>query len=103
MFEHTWGPMLRTDPDRQSLEHIPSYVAVRSDTGLLVRVDLHHGPDVTDHAWESYDLTAASYERTNAYGDPAYADEIAALTRSVDRFDRCSRHVRGDAVPDRCR
>ena len=107
VIEHTWGPTLSSDPDRplgrQPLEHIPSYVAARSETGLLVRVDLDNDPVATDHAWEFYDLTTARYERTNVHADPAYADEIAALKREIARFDRCSRHVRDAAVPDRCR
>lgn len=107
VLEHTWGPTLRSDPDlppgRPSIEHIPSYVAARSATGLLVRVDLDNDPVAQDLAWEFYDLTAAAYERVNAYGDPAHAAEVGRLRAAIERFDRCSVHVRDDAVPASCR
>ena len=52
------------------MDLIPSYVAVRSRDGLLVRLDLDPSWDGTDVAWEYYDYRDAAYERTNTFTDP---------------------------------
>jgi arylsulfatase A-like enzyme len=107
VFEHTWGPSLRGDPDRAFaggiLDIIPSYVAVRGRTGLLVRVDLDNSWESTSYAWEYYDYTEAAYERRNAFADPEHAGEIAGLRTVIDRFDGCREYTRNERVPLRCR
>ena len=73
-FEHTWAPSLGFDPDRPysggTLDVIPSYTAVRSKDGLLVRLDLDPDWAATDIAWEFYSYAEAPYERTNRVRRP---------------------------------
>lgn len=106
-FEHTWARALGTDPDAfyagGAMDLVPSYVAVRSRTGLLVRLDLDHSWEGVEHAWEFYDYTRVGWERTNQYADPRHRDEIALLTRKLRQFDRCTSATRDDTVPVRCR
>jgi len=106
-FDHTYAPSLGFDPDAAyaggSMDLIPSYVAVRSRTALLVRLDLDPSWEGVKHAWEFYDYTDVGWERTNEYGDPEHAEEIARLTSKLEQFDECAAHTRGDAVPNRCR
>ncbi|MAS56834.1 MAG: hypothetical protein CMJ44_19815 [Pimelobacter sp.] len=57
--EHTYGPVLPGEPDADlgsggRLDIIPSYVAVRGEEGLLVRVDLDPTFYGDDFAWELY-------------------------------------------------
>lgn len=106
-FEHTWARSLGTDPDAMyaggTMDLIPSYVAVRSRTGLLVRFDLDPDWEGLDPAWEYYDYTDTGWERTNQYGDPAHRSEIALLTRRLARFDHCTATTGDDPVPRQCR
>lgn len=58
-FEHRQGPVRPGEPDADlgsggRLDAIPSYVAVRSARGLLVRVDLERAWATEDFAWELY-------------------------------------------------
>jgi hypothetical protein len=101
--EHTWSD-IAGDPDRPAYleDKIPSYVAVRSRSSLLVRYDLDPDPRVDQHAWEFYDYDEADFERTNEYAASEHSAEVARLTRRIEWLDRCSR-VRGDdPVPARC-
>ena len=55
--EHRQGPVLPWEPDADAgsggrLDSIPSYVAVRSERGLLVRVDLERDWESHDYAWD---------------------------------------------------
>ncbi len=57
--EHRQGPLLPGEPDADigsggRLDGIPSYTAVRSARGLLVRVDLDRAWTTRDYAWELY-------------------------------------------------
>ena len=105
--EHTWAPSLGFDPDRPyaggTLDLIPSYVAVRSRDGLLVRLDLDPDWERTDIAWEFYSYAEAPFERTNRVADPAYADEVAALRMRLERFLSCQDTTRDEPVRARCR
>ncbi|MEN8673835.1 sulfatase-like hydrolase/transferase [Nocardioides sp.] len=70
-FEHTQGPVRPGEPDADPgsggrLDAIPSYVAVRSDRGLLVRLDLDKAPGRTDYAWELYRYRRP-WEDTNVF------------------------------------
>jgi hypothetical protein len=106
-FEHTWAPSLGFDPDRPysggTLDVIPSYVAVRSRDGLLVRLDLDPDWVGTDIAWEFYSYAEAPYERTNRFADPAYADQVAALSKRLERFLMCQETTRDQPVRAGCR
>ena len=76
-FEHTFSRAAPgDDPDRPftggGLNVIPSYVAVRSRTALLVRNDLDRRWGRHRYAYELYDYTVDSpaWERTNRTPTP---------------------------------
>ncbi len=106
-FEHTFS---RTqpgkDPDRPytggGLNAIPSYVAVRSRTALLVRNDLDRRWGHADHAYEFYDYSVQSSERINQFDDRAYASEVATLMAKLQEFDACHQLQGGDPVTPEC-
>ena len=105
--EHTWAPSLGFDPDRPysggTLDLIPSYVAVRSRDGLLVRLDLDPDWEGVDEAWEFYSYADAPYERTNRFADPAHAGEVRVLKRRLERFLDCQDATRDQRVRAGCR
>jgi arylsulfatase A-like enzyme len=107
-FEHTFSrSQPGADPDRAftggGLNVIPSYVAVRSRTSLLVRNDLDRRWGRHRYAYEFYDYTQDRWEKTNRYGDAAHAAEVATLMAKLDEWDSCS-HLRGsDVVPAACK
>ncbi len=103
--EHTWGRKRPDDPDAKggsALGVIPSYVAVRSRTQLLVRFDLDRSA-AQRFVWEFYDLSEQGFEKRNDYGAPRHRRAVRVLTRKIEQLDACSTVVRGDAVPDGCR
>ena len=107
-FEHTAYVAARLDPDAALLDgteyhRIPSYVAVRSRTGLLVRFDLDPTLTGVDTAWGFYDYTRTGWERANEYDKPVHSRRIALLARKLRQFDQCSAVVRAAAVPRECR
>jgi arylsulfatase A-like enzyme len=107
-FEHTFSrSQPGADPDRAftggGLNVIPSYVAVRSRTALLVRNDLDRRWGRHRYAYEFYDYTQDRWEKTNRYDDPAHAVEVATLMAKLDEWDSCSRLRGSDPVPDTCR
>ena len=107
-FEHTNSRgRPGADPDRAftggGLNVIPSYVAVRSRTALLVRNDLDRRWTRHRYAYEFYDYTRRRWEKTNQYADPAHAAEVATLMAKLDEWDSCW-HARDDEpVPAECR
>jgi N-acetylglucosamine-6-sulfatase len=106
-FEHTWAPSLGMDPDKPysggPMDLIPSYVAVRSRTGLLVRLDLDNSWTGTRHAWEFYDYTETPWEKTNTYGARRHRAQVAELKAKLRQFDRCQEFTRSARLPKRCR
>ena len=107
-FEHTFSrSQPGADPDRAftggGLNVIPSYVAVRSRTALLVRNDLDRRWGRHRYAYEFYDYTQDPWEKTNRYDDPAHAAEVATLMAKLDQWDSCSRLRGSEPVPDTCR
>jgi N-acetylglucosamine-6-sulfatase len=93
------------DPDApfdSAIDRIPSYTAVRTRSALLVRFDLDPTSVGVDQAWEFYDYSRVDWERTNTYGRPGHAAQIARLTRKLEQFDACSTFVRDDVVPEEC-
>ncbi len=105
--EHTWAPSLSLDPDAAyaggSMDAIPSYVAVRSRDGLLVRYDLDPSWDDADPALELYDYRGASWERRNVVDDRAARPLLDRLSRRLALFDACTGVTRDDPVPPSCR
>ncbi len=107
-FEHTAYVAARLDPDAALLDgteyhRIPSYVAVRNRTGLLVRFDLDPTLTGVDHAWGFYDYTRTGWEQANEYQKRVHADRIARLAGKLRQFDECSAVIRAAAVPRECR
>jgi N-acetylglucosamine-6-sulfatase len=95
------------DPDLAftggELKRIPSYVAVRGRDALLVRLDLDPDLGGVRNAYEFYSYARRSWEKRNVFGQPKYADQVAALMAKLADFDSCS-EIHGDAaVGDRCR
>jgi N-acetylglucosamine-6-sulfatase len=107
-FEHTFSRSRPgADPDRPftggGLNVIPSYVAVRSRTALLVRDDLDPRWDHHRYAYELYDYTDRAWERTNVYDDPAHAADVETLMGKLDQWDACADLRGADPVPGACR
>jgi N-acetylglucosamine-6-sulfatase len=104
-FEHTWSGLSARDPDSgdRELALIPSYVAVRSSAGLLIRYDYDEASGKASYAWELYDLRAGTEEATNVYADPESAALREELATRLEEFLDCRGFTRSEAVPDRCR
>jgi arylsulfatase A-like enzyme len=107
-FEHTFSRSRPgADPDRAftggGLNVIPSYVAVRSRTALLVRDDLDDRWGHHRYAYEFYSYRDHAWEKTTAYDDPAHGAEVATLMSKLEEWDACSRLRGADAVPLSCR
>ena len=106
-FEHTAQALTKLDPDSalngDELDRIPSYVAVRSRTGLLIRYDMD--TDVRRNAW-AYEFY--SYKNRRLGEDerlrPAAARRrgagAAGQARAVGPVRRASRRPGGPPVPD---
>ena len=83
-------------------QRIPSYVAVRSRNGLLVRYDLDPALTRVDTAWGFYDYTSARWERERIPpARPCAPDRSAEPEAAPVR--RCSAFVRDAAVSRECR
>ncbi|WP_109506765.1 sulfatase-like hydrolase/transferase [Nocardioides speluncae] len=108
-FEHTFARSLAgDDPDAAytggALETIPSYVAVRSRTGLLVRLDLDNSWTGVNYAYEYYDYRYRSWEKTNTFNLPENQGKIRELMKKLDEFDMCvAEATRDEPVSDTCR
>lgn len=105
--EHTAQALTKADPDSalrgDELDRIPSYVAVRSRTGLLVRYDFNNAADRVDYGYEFYPYRNRVWEKTNSFAKPRFASEVAALMAKLKAFDSCSGRSGGDPVPGSCR
>lgn len=105
--EHTWAASLGLDPDAAyaggTMDSIPSYVAVRSRAGLLVRYDLDPSWEGVDPAVELYDYRHASWERRNVAADPAARPLLDRLSRRLARFDVCAAATGDEPVTPGCR
>ena len=84
------------------LARIPSYVAVRSRTGLLVRYDLDPGPGV-ERGYEFYSYRKRSWEKRNDVANPRHRAEVDTLMGKLKGFDRCAGTTGGAAVSPACR
>lgn len=107
--QHTRPPADSSDPDQVGgglVTSIPSYVAVRSPHGVLVRDDFVQFGSTTHNYWyEFYPYSPTrTWERKNEYTNPAYRPQIQALMKRLDRWDQCRAGVSGaDPVSSYCR
>jgi N-acetylglucosamine-6-sulfatase len=105
-FEHT-SATHGDDPDQafsgDELSRIPSYVAVRSRTALLVRYDLDPSAGGVERGYEFYSYAKRSWEKRNDLTNPRHRDEVGLLMGRLAAFDRCARTTRGAAVTAACR
>lgn len=93
-FEHTYAKSMPGEVDSDSgsggtIDIIPSYIAVRSKEGLLVRFDLDKTWSGTRYAWELYNYADAPFEKTNVFArdhDKPYARD---LMRHLLEYDHC--------------
>lgn len=93
--EHTHGPVRRDEPDADAksgggLAAIPSYVAVRSARGLLVRLDLDHSARGTRYAWELYDYRSRSWEERNVFAAHRHDPWVRDLRRRLRAWVGCA-------------
>ena len=104
--EHSLSPPDPNDPDALAgvgVSPVPSFIAIRTESALLVRFDVDPDWVGTDYAWEFYDYTTQPWERVNQFADPTYADEVASLRNRLEDFDAC-RSIELDApVSKECR
>jgi len=103
--EHSWSGEQPGDPDAADAElaTIPTYVAVRSEDGLLVRYAEDRRPDHTSYAWELYDYATGTGEATNVFGTPVAAALQQELRARLRAFLACRTATRDDAVSQECR
>lgn len=93
--EHAHTPVRDGEPDADTgtggrIDALPSYVAVRSERGLLVRLQLSRSWRGASQAWELYDYRRRSWEKTNVYA--AHRDEpwVRDLARRLRDWAGCS-------------
>jgi N-acetylglucosamine-6-sulfatase len=106
-FEHTAQALTKKDPDSalngDELDRIPSYVAVRSRTGLLIRYDFDNAPTRNDFGYEFYPYKNRVWEKTNSFAKPRYAAEVQVLLQKLADFDFCAVQAGNQPVADHCR
>ncbi|MBC2931897.1 sulfatase-like hydrolase/transferase [Nocardioides sp. zg-1228] len=104
--EHTQQSLTGNDPDAAfsgtELDRIPSYTAVRSRTGLLVRFDLDPRPATTTWGYEYYSYKKDAYERRNAFAGKRRSPEVKDLMARLTAFDGC-REAGDQPVSEACR
>lgn len=103
--EHSWSGEQPGDPDAVDAElaTIPTYVAVRSAAGLLVRYDVDRRPGHVAYVWELYDYDGGTGEATNVFGTPGAAALQQQLRDRLRAFLACRSATRDDAVSQECR
>ena len=106
-FEHTAQALSSKDPDSalrgDELDRIPSYVAVRSRTGLLIRYDYDNAARRTTYGYEFYPYKNRVWEKTNAFDQLRHAPEVQALLAKLAAFDDCSGQSGNEPVAGGCR
>ncbi len=92
-FEHTQQTLTGTDPDAafsgSEMDRIPSYTAVRSRTGLLVRLDLDPRRRRTSWGYEFYSYKRHAFEKRNSFANPRRRAEVDLLMAKLAAFDQC--------------
>ncbi len=103
--EHSWSGEQPDDPDAVDAElaSIPTYVAVRSAAGLLIRYDYDRRPGHASYAWELYDYAGGNGEATNVFGRSGAAALQQELRDRLRAFLACRTATRDDAVSQECR
>lgn len=94
-FEHTNNFSAPGDPDpdvipERDIEFVPSYVAVRSARGLLVRVDLDRSWTGVRYAWELYRYDRP-WEDRNVFAEDWRKPWARELRERLLAFDGCER------------
>lgn len=92
-FEHTYAQVQPGEVDLDewvggTLEIIPSYIAVRGDRGLLVRLDLDPSWRGTDYAWELYRYDVPHEDR-NVFAEDHDKPWARDLMRRLEAYDDC--------------
>ncbi len=104
-FEHTAQALTKADPDAalngDELDRVPSYVAVRSRSGLLIRYDLDNSTK-TDYGYEFYSYKNRTWEKKNAFAQPRHQPEVRTLLAKLRAFDGCATQSGGDSVAAQC-
>ncbi|CAA9381095.1 MAG: Choline-sulfatase [uncultured Nocardioides sp.] len=105
-FEHTQQTLTGNDPDAAfggtEMERIPSYTAVRSRSGLLVRFDLDPRRRKESWGYEFYSYQRDRFEKRNAFAAPRHRAEVRGLLARLKGFDGC-RQTGDQRVPQSCR
>jgi arylsulfatase A-like enzyme len=106
-FEHTAQALTKIDPDSalngDELDRIPSYVAVRSRTGLLIRYDMDTSVKRNAWAFEFYSYANRRWEKTNGFAQPRHAAEVEALLGKLAQWDQCATAKGNQPVAPVCR
>ena len=93
-FEHTYAKSVPGEVDLDmgsggTIDIIPSFVAVRGDRGLLVRLDLDKSWTGTDYAWELYRYDRP-WEDVNVFATDHAKPWARDLMRRLQRWDGCT-------------
>ena len=93
-FEHTYAKSQpgEVDLDQGSggtIDIIPSFIAVRSERGLLARFDLDLSWTGTDYAYELYRYDVP-WEDRNVFAEDHEKRWVRDLIRRIERWDGCS-------------
>ncbi|MGH3307028.1 MAG: sulfatase-like hydrolase/transferase [Nocardioides sp.] len=96
-FEHTYAKSVpgEVDLDQGSggtMDLIPSYLAVRSERGLLVRFDLDLDWEEEDYAWELYRYDVP-WEDRNVFAEDHTQPWVQDLKQRLERFEGCTPEV----------
>ena len=106
-FEHTAQALTKLDPDSalngDELDRVPSYVAVRSRTGLLIRYDMDTSVKRNAWAYEFYSYKNRTWEKKNAFAQPRHAAEVQGLMAKLAQWDQCAAPSGNQAVTPACR
>ena len=106
-FEHTAQALTKKDPDSaltgDELDRVPSYVAVRSATGLLIRYDFDNDAKRSDYGYEFYTYKNRVWEKTNAFAKAKHAPEVQTLLAKLVAFDNCAVQAGNSPVDGSCR
>lgn len=104
--EHTAQALSKRDPDAalngDELDRIPSYVAVRSRTGLLIRYDYDLSAR-KDYGYEFYTYKNRTWEKTNAFAKKRHRPEVNVLMGKLSGWDSCAGARGGTAIRPECR
>ena len=92
-FEHTFAKSQPGEGDLDqgsggTIDIIPSFIAVRSERGLLVRFDLDNSWRGRDYAWELYRYDVP-WEDRNVFAEDHDKPLVQQLIRRIERWEGC--------------